>query len=558
MKRISLILICLCSFLNGAPPPVPSAGVVERELQKEYEANPLERNKEIPDLQIDIPEERLDIPEGLSVSISRVHFEGNEALPANQLESIAAPYLGRSLTIKDIYAMCHEVDQAYAKAGYFLARAYPPPQEIEGGTLLIRIIEGRLGAIRIEGAKYYPERFIKSFFEGLQGCALCYDAFMRSILLLNETSDLQAAAVFVKGEEPETADIVIQVKDRRPLHLYSNANNYGQDLTTNYRAGGRLDWGSLLFYGDTLSVAGVVGFPIDALYFTNMNYRIPLNRNGTFLEFAYLFSKFKIEEMRALQLRSATNVGTVKATHALIRSRSHSLDLFGSFDYKQIKNFSLNQVASFDKLRIVSLGGVYDRFSSRGTRDYLAFRCETGIPNFLGGLHSVDSLCSRAGGGGLFFKVNADYDHLQSVYSDWMLSLHLSGQWSPYKLASPEQIYLGGSDTVRGYPLAVVLGDSGYYVKGEFRFPPLFLANCRFFMAKRPLREVLQLVTFFDTGGAHLNGGSNTFLSGTGVGLRYQGPLSLSLSFDVGFPLSHAKWIDGPAMYYLKVTGQLF
>jgi hemolysin activation/secretion protein len=200
--------------------------------------------------------------------------------------------------------MCAKIDELYAKNGFFLARAYPPPQEMKEGILTIEVIEGKLGKISIEGNRYYTESFIRSYFASLLGKTLCDKEFMRALLLLNENTDLSAGAVFEKGEEFGTADVILQVYDRRPLHLYYNGNNYGRNLTTNIRAGGRLDWGNLIFQGDTFSVAEVVGFPMNALYFTDVTYTVPLNRIGTSMELAYLYSNFKIEEETSLHLRA--------------------------------------------------------------------------------------------------------------------------------------------------------------------------------------------------------------------------------------------------------------
>src|SRR5690606_25461545 len=101
--------------------------------------------------------------------------------------------------------------------------------------------------------------------------------------------------------------------------LYLNGNNYGRNLTTDVRTGGRLDWGNTLTQGDTFSVTGVVGFPINALYFTNVSYKVPVNRNGTFVEGAYLFSRFKIEEFSSLHLKGRSSIATLKVNHAVIR-----------------------------------------------------------------------------------------------------------------------------------------------------------------------------------------------------------------------------------------------
>jgi len=404
MKKFLLIYFFWgMAALIGAPlpSPVPGAGVIERELEREYEAEPLEPGKEVPYLKIDIPAERLQMSDGVKVRVCEIQIEGNQALSRTEILIGIDEDLHCECDMKRVYEICEKIEGVYAKRGYFLARAYPPPQKIEKGVLRIAVLEGRLGKVAVEGNCFYSDEFIASYFERLRCDPLQYGSFLRALLLLNDVSDLHAAAVFNKGEEPGTADILVRIQDKWPGHLYLNGNNYGRKLTTNWRAGGRFDVGSLATYGDKLSIAGVLGFPIEALYFTDLIYKIPVNRNGTFVEFAYLFSKFKIEELLSLHLRGRSDIGTFKVTHSWLRTRSMSLDAFGYFDYKQIQNFALGHRISFDKLRVVTAGFLLDCFSRCG-RDYLNIRAAAGIPNFLGGLSSVDDESSRIGGGGRF------------------------------------------------------------------------------------------------------------------------------------------------------------
>lgn len=567
MRRWALIYL-FSSVIFGLPPPVPSAGVVERELEKEYESEPVEPEKKIPNIQIDIPDKHYKLPIGISVGVSRIKIEGNKAISCEEILSWIEPHISpeetcekephvKKLSIQDIYGLCAIIDQEYAKRGYFLARAYPPPQVVRNGLLRIVIIEGRLGSVQVDGNQFYSEQFIQSFFSKLKSKPLQYDSFMRALLLLNENSDLRAAAVFSKGKEQGTADVILKIKDKRPLHLYLNGNNYGENITTNFRVGGRFDAGSLITFGDKLSLAEVVGFPFNALYFTDLVYRFPVSRDGDFLEVAYLFSKFKVEELKTLNLRGASNIGTIKYTRNLTRSRIMSVDLFGYFDIKQIQNYVLGTLTAFDKLRVLTTGFFIDRYSSPKRREYLNIRFGVGIPDFLGGMNPVSSKCSTIGAGGLFVKFNADFDHLQYLAKDYVLSLHGSGQYSPYKLAIPEEIYIGGIETVRGYPLAVALGNSGFYGNIEFRIPPPLLANQRFFVVKKKWKEVIQLVAFLDSGGVFMKGGSSTILWGTGFGFRFKGPGNLSLSVDLGYPLNHNNLSNG-MMVYIKAAGQVF
>ncbi len=556
-KLLTLFLFCAVSLM-AVPPPVPSAGVVEREIEKEYDGRPLEPEKEVPAIQIDIPEERLEIPDGKKLVVQNVEIQGNEAIPTWEILSWIEGYIGCELSLKEVYELCQLIDQNYAKKGYFLARAYPPAQTIEDDTLVIEILEGKLGNVKVEGNQYYWTSFIESYFRGLQGKPLQYDAFLRALMLLNDNTDLSVGAVFEKGEEFGYADVILVVKDKRPIHLYLNGNNYGRNLTTDVRVGGRLDWGNFFTQGDTLAVTEVVGFPVDALYFTNVSYLVPVNRAGTFVEGSYLFSKFRIKELTSLRLKGRSSIGTLKVSHAAVRRRNLNVDFFSYFDYKQIRNFVLTKTASFDKLRVLTAGFLIDHFNPSKGRDYLVLRAAAGIPNFLGGMKAVDNNSSRIGGGGRFFLFSADYDRIQYLGRDCFFYFHGTGQLSPSKLTQPEQIYIGGIGTVRGFPLATGLGDSGYYLNFEFRLPPPVIKNKRVFKRwDKTWKEVVQFDAFLDHGGTFLQSLGNTFLWGTGLGVRVFGPYSLTLSVDVGFPLNHRD--DNRKVFtYVKLTCEPF
>lgn len=555
--RLFFLFVFCASTVYAAVPEVPAAGIVERELEKEYEADPIDPQKETPSIQIDIPDERLEIPDGISIDVKRIEVRGCKAISTKEVENWIKQYEGKTLCLKEIYEICSKIDAEYAKRGYFLARSYPPPQTVEDGVLILQVLEGYLGSVYVQGSTNYSDKFIESYFNKLEGKALNYDAFMRSLLLLNENSDLQAGAIFSKGEELGTADAVIRVVDGNPIHFYLNANNYGKDITTNFRAGGRIDVGNLFAYGDKFSLAQVIGFPVNALYFTDGRYSIPIGRNGDFIEISYLFSKFKVEELTSLELSGISNIGTIKGTHALVRSRDAIINFFEYFDIKQIENLTMGEITSFDKLRVLTFGSLLDFYGSKKGRDYLNIRMAIGIPDFLWGMSAISSECSRKGAGGLFVKFNGDYDHLHMLPNDFVFSFHGSAQGSFYKLAIPEQIYIGGVDTVRGFPLAIALGDSGYYANFELRFPPPILANQRVFWVKKKWKEILQFSGFLDTGGTFYYGGGNTFLWGAGVSGRLQGPWDLSFTCDVGFPLNHKNLAAG-TMVYFKVNGKPF
>ncbi len=529
-------------------PPQSSAGIVEKQIQKEYQAEEVPPTKEIPLLEVDIPTETLQIPSGRAIYISKIVFTGNQAVSTGELNKIAAPYIGKRLSGEDIRELCLKIQQYYVKEGFILARAFPPVQDIKDQTLTIQIMEGILGQVEIEGNHYYNSKFILSHVKRFVGKAINYNDLIRALLLLNENMELSVGSIFKKGKNRGEADLILVVKDQLPLHIYTDYNNYGSEISTHDRWGTRLDYGNLITDGDKVSLTEVLGWPPSHLNYSNAIYSVPLSSWGTRMDLSYIFSQFKVGELGSLDLKGQSQIASVKVKQALSRTRIWSSDVFVEFDYMQLRNEALGQTSSYDKLRILQVGGRMDYIDPFKGRNLFDLSLSAGIPDFLGGLHAVDPLCSREGAGGRFFIGNLDYQRLQTLPYRFMVTFNASGQGTFNKLPISQQFYIGGIDTVRGYPLAVVLGDNGYYMNLELSIPSPPISS---------LQEHLRFIAFVDQGGVFDNSfvpGEHdpAYLTSAGVGLRVQGPWNFFLNFDAGFPLTNP-YRSSNCITYLKI-----
>ena len=540
-------------------PPSSNAGIIDKEILRDYDVETLSPTKQIPMLEVDIPEKTLQIPDGISAQVDKVQFIGVTAFSDAKLQAVVKPFLGRSLNGRDLKDLCRAVQKYYAENGYILAQVFPPMQEMDSEHVLkVEVIEGFLGDVTIEGNRYYSDKFIRKFFASQVGKAVNYNDILRSLLLLNENMDLSVGSVFKKGKNRGEADLVIIAKDKLPLHFYSDYNNYGSRITTNDRIGGTVEGGNLITSGDKLSFLEVVGFPPSDLNFSNVVYSIPLNGNGAKLNLSYLFSHFQVGTLRPLDLAGQSNIGGLRVNQALKRTRVYSSDISFGFDFKQFKNERLGYTYSYDKLRVLVLNGAIDFIDSFKGRTITNMTLSAGIPNFLGGLHAIDERCSRPGAGGRFFIGNVDLRRLQKLPWDCLLIFSASGQGTWNKLPISQQIYIGGADTVRGYPLASALGDNGYFGTLEFRAPIPYLADKKLFFSKtRKWKDFFQFVAFTDTGGVFLNGhvsgeGAPSYLTAMGVGLRVYGLWRFDISFDSGFPLTK-DYKSSDSIQYVKV-----
>src|SRR5262249_16098720 len=149
--------------------------------------------------------------------------------------------------------------------------------------------------------------------------------------------------------------------------------------------------------------------------------------------------------------------------------------VFTSFDYKQIQNFGAGERSSYDKLRVLTVGGQIDYIDGWRGRNIFSLDTGVGIPNFWGASKAKSHHTSREHGGALFVKLDGGWSSLQKLPFYCVLLFNTLMQYSLFKLPLPEHIYIGGVDTVRGYPLAVAIGDHGFYANLELRVPPPFL-----------------------------------------------------------------------------------
>lgn len=556
-----LVLIPLLVSAESLKIPSSSGGIIDKEIEAQYETPEISPDKEVPSVEIDIPEQELDMPEGKKILLKKIVLQGNTIFSSKQLQDILTPYEGTEMSMKDIQEICRKIQNRYIGKGYFLVRVYPPAQEIIDRTLKIEVMEATLGDLEIIGNKHYKTKFIASYFERYLGTTLNYNDLLKTLLLINENTDLSVGTIFQKGKDLGTVDMIVRVEDSDPYHISADFNNYGSSVTSRCRSGIRTDVGNVLQDGDNFSFIGVMGYPINQLKFLDAIYTTPLNKRGSDLELAFLFSEFHVGELTPLHIQGRTQVGEIKFSQALQRTKKLNTDIYTAFEYKQIHNLANYNTTAFDRLREVSLGCKVDYMDACKGRNVADLAVFYGIPSFLGGLRAVDPLCSRDGAGGRFVYIDANYQRIQRLPFSSFLLLSFQGQLSFYKLPLSEEFYIGGVNTVRGFPLAVAVGDSGFCANAELRVPPVFMGSARVPYSKKLWKEVIQFIGFVDHGEVFVYGGgiseqsNRLFLTSAGLGARVFGPYGIDCSADVGFPIGGARDEETPnAIFYFRIN----
>lgn len=107
----------------------------------------------------------------------------------------------------------------------------------------------------VEGNRFYTDPFIRRLFWPARRTGVVERSRLeRAMLILNEYPDLTVQSVFRAGEEVGTSDVILRVRDTRPLHLDLAADNFGSRLVGDTRVTVGAQAGNTLIEGDRLTL----------------------------------------------------------------------------------------------------------------------------------------------------------------------------------------------------------------------------------------------------------------------------------------------------------------
>ncbi|MGH7197788.1 MAG: ShlB/FhaC/HecB family hemolysin secretion/activation protein, partial [Candidatus Omnitrophota bacterium] len=389
-----------------------------------------------------------------------------------------------------------------------------------------------------------------------------YDALRKGLLDIDRHRDMDAKAVLRPGTQPMTTDVQVQIEDRRPFHLTVDFNNYGTRLTGEERVGFTIQHDNLFGMMDELTTRIQAG---NGAFSTGMDYNIPVSGdyiNGPRLGFA--FSRGDVDlsgDFKALNVEGeSTTYSPYFKYPALVRDNFRT-DLRVGYDHKVVENRALDVETSQDDIRLAYAGVTFEENDKWG-KTFWPNAIHFGLPWF-GATDKNDEGLTRAHSGAPFTIYRSSIDRYQYLPYNSLLILHGSMQMASDKLPPSEQFQLGGVNSVRGYPQGEFLGDHGWTFSSELLVPAFFV-DPRFKLTneKRPLREDLRLLAFYDYGSADLKGTlpgevSKKDLNSVGVGLRLRIYDRFNARVEYAIPISDKASDGRGGVWYYGISFDL-
>lgn len=542
-----LILIILFLFFSIEPYPLFAQKVgeeekLEREIEKERILRErIEKEKKLPEVEEKKPEVApLPIKEE-KIFIKKIDVIGVTLLPQKEIEEIIAPFENKELTLRDFQRVADLITDRYRQKGYITSRAYLPPQKIEQGILEVRVIEGVTGDTEIKGNRYFKTQLFERKLTLKKDEPFNYNILRKNLARINEHPDRASRAVLIPGKKPGSTDIVLEVKDRLPIHIGFDFDNFGSRYIGKDRYKTTLTHNNLSGWEDILTIQYQLA-QSNTYRLNSLRYLLPLNES---LDLGFFTARTKLDlgkEFKDLDARGKSRLYSIYLTQSLIEEESIDLSLNVGFDHKDIFNFQLGNETSRDRLRVARAGLDLDLTDKFG-RTIITNEIDFGIPDIMGGLQEQDSKASRSGSGGKFIKDTLNLFRVQKMPFDSALLWKNQLQLSPYILSAAEQFQIGGIVNVRGYPPAEHVGDKGFTTTLEWSMPFYPLSKeIKIPVSGARLYDALKFTIFYDWANVDLRRPQageekKETLSSAGYGIRFNLPQDFSLRLDFAWPL---------------------
>jgi hemolysin activation/secretion protein len=440
------------------------------------------------------------------------------------------------LTIAELQEIAATVARYYRQHGFLLAQAYIPAQTLSNNTLIIGVMEGRLGRVLVEKARRYDPEMLANAFVDLKGKPVIKEQVEETLLLLSDYPGLKVFGVFQPGSQTGYADLLISVLEEDKSDVALHVDNYGSEYTGEYRTRVDVAFNNPFKKQDRLTLGVSKTFqPANGFYGALGYERIafgPKNRFGvSYSKNAYSLGGV----LEDFGIHGTTQVAKAYWRRAFSRSRTFNSNSYLELAQKIADLDVIDGEDQQDKITTVSLGLSFDGHTqSRSIFNSGGLTFTQGFENWFDSMEATSdpdqTTASRYGNSGEyagsdFQKVFAHYHYWQNLSREHALSFSLQGQYSKDLLISLEQMPLGGPNGVRAYSPSEYLRDTAYFASLEWVMRAPGFSRWPAFGGKS-WGEVLQLVLFVDTATGWLNEPlaseeEEVTLNGAGLGIHF-------------------------------------
>ncbi len=410
--------------------------------------------------------------------ISAYAVEGISLIPQQEVDERVAPYTGANRTFGDIQAAAHALLAAYRDRGYEAVRVVIPEQDISTGVVRLRVIEARIGTVRVEGNRHFDNENVRASLPALRpGEPPNIRLIGANVSLANENPIRKEHVAFESAGRPGEIDAVVRVDDDAPLRFGAFLDNSGNPASGGYRAGLGFMHANLWNADHVLNLQ-LVTSPTEhrGVLIFGAGYRAPLYAYNALLD--VYGGRSDLDSGTLQNLFNVSGSGTIAgARYTQVMPR------LGAYEHKSAigiewKAFDNDVVLVGTSVSLVpdvtttpltlSYSGRYE-VPGRNAGFYLSYA--SNLPYGDGDASAAAIEAARAGAKANFHIVRAGASASLAVLEDDILRVSFDAQYTRDALVPGEQYGIGGQNSVRGFYERELAYDTGHQLTLEIYGP---------------------------------------------------------------------------------------
>ncbi|MEP0808252.1 ShlB/FhaC/HecB family hemolysin secretion/activation protein [Coleofasciculus sp. FACHB-SPT9] len=479
-------------------------------------------------------------PSSATLEVKKIQVTGSTIFGAEQLNSITQTVEGRTVTLEELRNVADAITQLYLNQGFITSRAILVDQAITDGVVQIRVIEGSLEEIRVEGTRRLNSNYVRSRVRLGAGKPLNTGKLEDQLRLLRvDPLFKNVEASLRSGSGVGQSILVVRVTEANPFYGSFGVDNYSPPSVGSERLGVNLGYRNITGIGDEIfgSYYHTTTGGADVL---DLNYRVPLNpMNGT-LQLRYAPNRNRVTQapFEVFDIRGESQLYEISYRQPLIRSPREEFALSLGFTHQNGQTFTFAGPTPFgfgpdeegrSRTSVIKFGQDYLRRDVKGAWALRSlFSLGTGL---LDATINPDPIPD-----GRFLSWLGQVQRVQVLNNNNFLIVQGDIQLSTSGLLPSQQFVIGGGQSLRGYRQNVRAGDNGVRLSIEDRITV---------QRDEAGAATLQFAPFVDVGWVwNVSDNPNDatlqderFLAGAGLGLIWQPLPKLNVRLDYGIPL---------------------
>jgi hemolysin activation/secretion protein len=454
--------------------------------------------------------------------VERFRVVGSSVFPDEELARITEPYTRRELSTEELIEVRDAITRHYIAHGYISSGAVIPSQTAEDGIVEIRVIEGRLAEISIEGTRRFRPGYLRDRLELAARAPLNIHALEQRLQLFQQDPRFrQIHAALEPGAVRGESVLTVRAEEESPTGLRFYTANDESPSIGSWRGALYAEHRNPTGRGDVLAASFGMTSGLDEW---DLSYSLPISARDTILELYLRDSQSEVVEhtFDDLDIESETTTWGASLSHPFYRTSRAELRAGVAGELRRSETSLLGERFSFslgadDGEWKLSLLRLFQEWTSRSRSDVFAARS-----TFNFGLDLFDATDVHRDPSGMSVPDGTFFSWLGQLqwarrlperYRGTQVVFRTDLQLTRDPLPPIEQFSVGGLRTVRGYRENQLVRDNALVSSIELRIPML---------RSRLGQDLLQLAPFADFGRAwnEEKTPSPKTIASLGVGLR--------------------------------------